>query len=64
MNVLVTTSRMPFSIEAIRRFGAAGHRVFATDTFRSAPGSHSKYVAQAFLVPSPRFQTEAYRPAH
>ncbi len=30
MNVLVTTSRMPFSIEAIRCFGRAGHRVFAT----------------------------------
>lgn len=60
MNVLITTSRMPFSIEAIRCFGRAGHRVFATDTFRFAPGNHSKYVEEALVVPSPRFETEAY----
>ena len=55
MRILVTTSRMPFALEMVRRFGDAGHTVFASDTFRTAPGSHSRHVARAFVTESPRF---------
>lgn len=60
MNVLVTTSRMPFALEAIRKLGETGHRVFATDTFSTAPGSHSKYVTEWFVNASPRFETRRF----
>ena len=53
MNVLVTSSRMPFALDEIRKLGRAGHRVHAADTFFSAPGSHSRYVASHFELPSP-----------
>ena len=53
--VLVTTSRMPFALDEIRKLGRCNHEVYATDTFASAPGSHSKYVREAFVTPSPRY---------
>jgi glutathione synthase/RimK-type ligase-like ATP-grasp enzyme len=60
MRVLITTSRMPCIIDEIRKFGARGHRVFATDTFSTAPGSHSQYVTESFVTPSPRHATRAF----
>ncbi len=60
MKVLITSSRMPFALDEIRKFGAAGHTVYAADTRRTAPGSHSKYVTERFLTPSPRYQTAEY----
>lgn len=59
-DILVTTSRMPFALDEIRKFGAAQHRVFATDTFELSPGSHSKYVTEALLTESPRYATAAF----
>jgi predicted ATP-grasp superfamily ATP-dependent carboligase len=53
MNVLVTSSRMPFALDEIRKFGRAGHQVFAADTFFAAPGSHSRYVARHFELTPP-----------
>lgn len=58
MRVLVTSSRLPFALEAIRKLGRTGHTVYASDTFRSSPGSHSKYVTEAFVTTSP---TECHR---
>lgn len=55
MRVLVTTSRMPFALDEIRKLGRRGHTVFAGDTFRLAPGNHSSMVAEAFTLPAPRF---------
>lgn len=60
MRVLITTSRMPCIIDEIRKLGAQGHQVFATDTFTTAPGSHSKYVTESFVTPSPRHATRAF----
>ena len=60
MNILVTSSRMPFALDDIRKFGRAGHRVFAADTFYSAPGSHSRYVAAHFEVISPEQDPRRY----
>lgn len=60
MNVLVTSSRFPHALHEIRRFGECGHRVYATDTFRSAPGMHSRHVTEAFVTASPTFETERF----
>lgn len=53
MRFLLTSSRLPFALEAIRKLGRSGHTVYASDTFRSAPGSHSKHVAEAFITAAP-----------
>lgn len=53
MRLLVTTSRMPFALDEIRKLGRSGHTVVATDTFGSAPGSHSRFAARRFVTPSP-----------
>lgn len=52
--VLVTSSRMPFVLDEIRKLGKMGLTVFASDTFASAPGSHSRYVEESLVTPRPR----------
>jgi predicted ATP-grasp superfamily ATP-dependent carboligase len=58
--VLVTSSRMPFALGMIRRLAEAGHEVLAADDSELAPGSHSRYVSQRLVTPSPRDETEAF----
>jgi predicted ATP-grasp superfamily ATP-dependent carboligase len=60
MNILITSSRMPFALDEIRKFGRAGHRVYAADTFFAAPGSHSRYVTRHFEVTSPEANLPRY----
>lgn len=60
MDVLVTSSRLPATLEEIRKLGRCGHRVFASDTFGSAPGSHSRYAHQHFVTASPRDDPHAF----
>lgn len=60
MRVLVTSSRMPFALDEIRKLGDAGHEVFAADTFRTAPGSHARAVREHHQIPSPRSETDAF----
>ena len=60
MKVLVTSSRFPFALGLIRRLGAAGHEIYAADTYATAPGGHSKYVAERILTVSPKFDTKRY----
>ncbi len=60
MRTLITTSRMPCAIDEIRKLGQRHHTVVATDTFRAAPGSHSRYVATARLTASPRYDTARF----
>jgi ATP-grasp domain-containing protein len=60
MNVLVTSSRMPFALDEIRKLGRAGHVVYAADTFYSAPGSHSRYVAEHFELTPPERDPHRY----
>ncbi len=60
MNVLVTSSRMPFALDEIRKLGRAGHHVWAADTFYSAPGSHSRWVAGHVEVTAPETDVRAY----
>jgi predicted ATP-grasp superfamily ATP-dependent carboligase len=60
VNILVTSSRMPFALDEIRKFGRAGHQVFAADTFYAAPGSHSRYVRRHFEVTAPERSPPRY----
>ena len=55
--VLVTSSRMPHALDEIRKLGREGHQVFASDTFRTAPGSASRYVHKKLVTASPTFDT-------
>jgi hypothetical protein len=58
--ILVTSCRMPTAIDEIRKLGRAGHAVIAADTFKSAPGAHSRFAQATVVVPSPRYATEAF----
>lgn len=60
MNVLVTSSRNPFALDIERKLAEHGHRVWAADTFRSAAGSHSKYLTGHEVVASPRHATDQF----
>lgn len=57
---MITSSRMPFAVDEIRKLGEAGHEVFAADTFAQAPGSHSRHVIAGLVAPSPREQPGEY----
>jgi predicted ATP-grasp superfamily ATP-dependent carboligase len=48
---------MPSAIDMIRRLGERAHQVFASDTFRTSPGSHSRYVEESILTASPQADT-------
>jgi glutathione synthase/RimK-type ligase-like ATP-grasp enzyme len=52
VKVLITSSRMPFALDAIRKLGEAGNDVFACDSYKASPGSHSKYLAGHFTTAS------------
>jgi predicted ATP-grasp superfamily ATP-dependent carboligase len=60
MRVLVTSTRMPFALDEVRKLGRMGHAVIAADTFATAPGSHSRHVERAYLVCSPRRDTRRF----
>ncbi len=51
---------MPFALDEIRKLGKMGHGVVATDTFRTAPGSHSKYLDDWHLTASPRYERRRF----
>ncbi len=51
---------MFFAVDEIRKLGDAGHVVFAADTFRAAPGRHSRDVAERLLVPPPATEPLAF----
>jgi hypothetical protein len=60
MRVLVTSARLPHALGVIRRLGEAGHEVYATDTFHTSPGLHSRHVKERILTASPRFETRTF----
>jgi predicted ATP-grasp superfamily ATP-dependent carboligase len=60
MNVLVTSARLPVALDEIRKLGRRGHRVFAADTIRTAPGSHSRFVVARARVAPPAYQPERF----
>jgi predicted ATP-grasp superfamily ATP-dependent carboligase len=60
MRILVTSARMPFALDEIRKLGRAGHTVIAADTFRTAPGGHSRFAAAYERVASPQYQSARF----
>jgi hypothetical protein len=60
VRTLVTTSRMPFAVDEIRKLGATGNDVTAVDTFKASPGSHSRGAARHIEVPAPTQATEQF----
>ena len=60
MKVLVTSSRMPFALDAIRKLGERGHEVYATDSYDASPGSHSRYLTGHFVTASPSGDPETF----
>jgi predicted ATP-grasp superfamily ATP-dependent carboligase len=60
VKVLVTSSRMPFALDAIRKLGERGHEVYASDSYAASPGSHSRFVAGHFTTASPSGDPEAF----
>jgi predicted ATP-grasp superfamily ATP-dependent carboligase len=60
VNLLVTSSRMPFALDEIRKFGRRGHRVFAADTFSTSPGGHSRFVRARMEVAPPTYAPAAF----
>lgn len=60
MRILVTSSRNPFALDMVRKLAEEGHTVYASDTFASAAGSHSRYLAGHEVTASPRRATGAF----
>ncbi|MCP4434616.1 MAG: ATP-grasp domain-containing protein [Actinomycetia bacterium] len=60
MRVLVTSARMPFAVDQIRKLGEGGHTVVAADTFSAAPGLHSRFVSTREVVPPPATQPREF----
>jgi hypothetical protein len=60
MKLLITSSRMPFALDAIRKLGERGHEVHACDSYAAAPGSHSKQVSGHFTTASATADPEAF----
>jgi hypothetical protein len=56
----VTSSRMPFALDAIRKLGERGHEVFASDCYDASPGSHSRYIAGHAVTCSPSDDPEGF----
>ncbi|EGD53809.1 hypothetical protein SCNU_16973 [Gordonia neofelifaecis NRRL B-59395] len=48
---------MPFAVDEIRKLGATGRFVLATDTFEAAPGSHSRGASAHAVTPAPTQRT-------
>lgn len=60
MNILVTGGRSPYTLELIRLFGKAGHRVVAVEFFSFHLSQYSKYVSQNFRISSPNMNFEKF----
>lgn len=60
MKVLVTSSRMPFAVDMIRKLVEQGVETYTADTFKSAPGSHVKGIAGHFVTASPAHATPQF----
>jgi len=60
MRLLITSSRMPFALDAIRKLGERGHEVFACDSYAASPGSHSRYLSGHFTTASATADPEQF----
>jgi glutathione synthase/RimK-type ligase-like ATP-grasp enzyme len=60
MRILITSSRLPFALDMVRKLAARGHDVYASDSYEVAPGSHSRYLAGHFVTAAASADTEAF----
>jgi predicted ATP-grasp superfamily ATP-dependent carboligase len=60
MKLLLTTTRMPFTLAAIRKLAKAGHEIYACDTFDDAPGNRSRFNAKHYVTASPKHNTRQF----
>lgn len=60
MRLLITSSRMPYALDAVRKLGERGHDVFACDSYASSPGSHSKFLQGHFTTASATDEPAAF----
>ena len=60
MRILVTSSRMPFALDMIRKLAERGHEVYASDSYEVAPGSHSRYLQGHFVTARRARETERF----
>lgn len=51
---------MPFSVDEIRKLGAAGNTVVASDTFGATPGGHSRGAAHHIVTAAPTQEPDAF----
>lgn len=60
VNILATTSRMPFAVDEIHKLGETGNVVTASDTFDAAPGSHSRGAERHIVTAPPTQQPDQF----
>ena len=60
MRILVTSSRMPYALDIVRKLSERGHELYASDNYETAPGSHSKYLKGHTVTASPSGDPEAF----
>lgn len=58
--ILLSGGRTVVALEVARQLHRAGHTVFLVDCFGRTLTAHSRAVAGAFQVPSPRFETARF----
>lgn len=58
--ILHTASRAPANLAIVRACAAAGHTVFAADTFAWTPAACSRSVTQHIVLPPPRQQPRRF----
>lgn len=51
---------MPFAVDEIHKLGEQGRFVVASDTFRAAPGSHSRGASKHVTTPAPTQESAAF----
>ena len=51
---------MPFALDVVRKLGERGHEIHACDSYKAAPGSHSKYVTGHFTTASATDDPEGF----
>lgn len=59
-NILITSGRSPITLDMARKFSAAGHKVFVTETSRFHLCTFSNSVEKTFVIPSPRFKPASF----
>jgi glutathione synthase/RimK-type ligase-like ATP-grasp enzyme len=60
MRILITSSRLPFALDMVRKLAARGHDLYASDSYEVAPGSHSRYLAGHFVTAAASAETEVF----